>query len=734
MSTRQLRKLQRQRELEIAALGDKEQAKVEDESDDPPSPPISKGSLFANLIDLEDIEEDENLSQVHEVEIEPIDTNPRHTSGTEKSKKSKSKLKLKSKNGKYKNKLTEDPEVKIKEGLGGDDIEKALRELGIENQDTKKSQGSVTENVDDPIEKICALLCIHGKNLKVANEMRKLFGKTAVEDKHGPRDMAEQETIRRQQNLDEPIELETVLKANNPPGKGISEVILRRNFFIQGRSDWPKGTLGGLSMEEVKSEKPDGIVEFRYVHNQSYQKVQNHFYMGVEMGDPQFLVNLLVKNPDHISLLLQVSRIAKSLGNNSLSSDLLERALFFLGKAATSHFTSKLSQGKARLNFARFENRELWLAGYHYIKSLMMKGTYRTALEWAKLLLSLDPENDPYGMRLLIHNLSLRGHECKWLFDFYDTGLHIQRSINGDSRSQSFYSHTSPSLALAAIYTKNRAKAREILRESMIRLPWLYYSLFRDLNLDIPPCLMSYYEPESEADVLFTKIYISQTKDLWVTPETTSLLMEIGNTITKIEYIIHNDYSKLVTLNVVRFVYLDGSPEMLGLIPMELRNYNINSDSDPIPPIQNIVSYVMRQRSMNRDILHGRSDYLVVDRLNNNRESNTDEGFHERYLYEETDTGAVYPERTPRAVSIETAIRLYRYILRNRSPENVNENGNQNENENEYNVDDNYTDDNHTTIIDDEEEDDCDDDNREDGILNDTTNNQNSSSLNSDRL
>ncbi|POS87057.1 hypothetical protein EPUL_001778 [Erysiphe pulchra] len=672
MSTRQLRKLQKQRELEIAALGVKEHTEVEDESDDPPSPLISKRGLFASLIALEDIEDEGNISQEHEDEIEPIDTYARHTSET-KIRKSKSKSKSKSKKSKNKNRQTKDLEIKTKEGLGGDEIEKALRQLGIKNQDKKKSQESMTKNSDDFLKKICALLCVNGKDLKVANEMRKLFGKTAVEDKTGPRDIAEQETIQRQQNLDEPVELEIVLKANNPPGKGIPEVILRRNFFIQGKNDWPKGTLGGLSMEVVKCEKPDGIVEFRYVHNQSYQKVQNYFQRGVEIGDPQFLVNLLVKNPDHISLLLQVSRIAKSLGNHSLSSDLLERALFFLGKAATSHFTSKLSQGKARLNFDRFENRELWLAGYQYIKSLMMKGTYRTALEWAKLLLSLDPETDPYGMRLLIHNLSLRGHESKWLFDFYDTGLHTQRSINGDSTPQSFYSHTCPSLALAAIYTKNRVKAREILRESMIRLPWLYYSLFRDLNLEIPPCLIDYFEPESEADALFTKIYIFQTKDLWDTPDTTSLLMEIGNTIAKIEFVRHNDYNKLVTLNV------------------ELSYYNINSDSDPIPPTHNIVSYELQQHSITRDILQGHSDYLVADRLNTNRESDTDDSFTERYFYEENDTGEVSPRRIH---PLDAAISFYRYILQNRSPENVNENSHQNENEDNVN---NNSDDNNNT-------------------------------------
>ena len=93
-----------------------------------------------------------------------------------------------------------------------------------------------------------------------------------------------------------------------------------------------------------------------------------------------------------------------------MSADLLERALFNIGRSAHSSFGNQLQQGKAKLDFLLAENRELWLVGWRYILNLGMKGTWRTAYEWAKLLLSFDTE-DPYCMRLLIDQLALRGRQ-----------------------------------------------------------------------------------------------------------------------------------------------------------------------------------------------------------------------------------------------------------------------------------------------------------------------------------
>jgi hypothetical protein len=296
----------------------------------------------------------------------------------------------------------------------------------------------------------------------------------------------------------------------------------------------------------------------------------------------------------NISLLLQVSKIAKDQTDHALSSDLVERALFTFGRATQSLFATKLSQGKARLHFARPENREFWLAGYQYIKSLIMKGTYRTALEWAKLLWALDPENDPYCMLLMIHHLALRAYESQYLLDIYEN------EMLGDWST--FITHMSPSLALAAMQRKQAVTSRSLLLRSIQRLPWLFCRLFQELNLNNPPPSIWGAEPRSDAENLFSEIYIRQTKDLWNTPEATALLMEVAHASDKLNYrdlpILDN---KKITLNVARFVYLDNTPTLMALVPSQLLHRSTNSDSDPLPPDRNIFSWDSQRMFFSRD-------------------------------------------------------------------------------------------------------------------------------------
>jgi hypothetical protein len=258
-----------------------------------------------------------------------------------------------------------------------------------------------------------------------------------------------------------------------------------------------------------------------------------------------------------------------------------------------------MSQGKARLDFARPENREFWLAGYQYIKALLMKGTYRTALEWAKLLLSLDPEGDPYCMRFMIHHLALRCHEFQWLLD-------ITPVYNLQIFKESAGSALTPlpmmiSQAYAAMALRDGPGCRSYLSEAMQNVPWLFTRLFKELNLDAPKSIWG-QEPRTDAESLIAELYVLQTKDLWNTPEATALLMEIAHTIPKAD---GERFPKIpnteMTLDVVRFVYLDNRPALMSLVPSQLLHRSNNSDADPLPPDHNIFSYPAQ-----RNAIHGR--------------------------------------------------------------------------------------------------------------------------------
>lgn len=230
-----------------------------------------------------------------------------------------------------------------------------------------------------------------------------------------------------------------------------------------------------------------------------------------------------------------------------------------------------------------------------------MKGTYRTALEWAKFLLSLDPEVDPYCMRFMIHHLALRAQEFKWLTELYESEiLSLWETLDGsgDHFPNPAINHFLPSLAFAAMQLREGAKCRKILTDSMQKVPWLFGRLFKELNLDVPPSIWG-IEPRNDAETLFTEMYVLQTKDLWASPEGTTVLMEVAHTIPKVDIssIPRVDNSEM-TLDVVRFVYLDNTPALMALAPSQLLHKSNNSDSDPIPPNTNIYSYEAQRQKL----------------------------------------------------------------------------------------------------------------------------------------
>lgn len=287
MSSRQLRKLQQQRELELAQAKLQAEAEEEESEDEPiASASKSKGSLFANLAALEDEAQDEDEDEKEAIQSQPELSEPEHNPAP-KPKKPKKKKKAKNKT---KDKAVEEEKPKN----GTDEIDAALRELNIKQASRPSAPSQPT--LDPEYERVCKLLGINSQHLKVANEMRNLFGRTAVENHDDAGGPVGRGARRRQRGQNQQVDLETALKGHHAPGKGLSELTLRRNNFIQGKEEWPKGTTGGLTMAITGIPTENGTQEFKYEHDQNYQHLQQAFQAYVEMGDPQNLIGLLVRN------------------------------------------------------------------------------------------------------------------------------------------------------------------------------------------------------------------------------------------------------------------------------------------------------------------------------------------------------------------------------------------------------------------------------------------------------
>lgn len=261
----------------------------------------------------------------------------------------------------------------------------------------------------------------------------------------------------------------------------------------------------------------------------------------------------------------------------ALSAELCERALFTFGRVTTSAFRQNIEQGRARLDFRRPENRQFWLAGYYYLKTLIRKGTYRTALEWTKLLYTLDPR-DPYAMRHFIHPLAIRAHEARWLVDFLD-----QVDATGDNRDTVYLRQ---SVVLAKLQLGDTEGARAELTAGMNRVPWLYCALFQELNLDTPPSIWG-INAHSDARSFWVKLYIYQAKDLWNNSQATSLLQSVAKGLEKVDITNLPADDSPADLGATRLAFLEGQTSLLSAAPRELIEMQPNYEFDPMPPPEN---------------------------------------------------------------------------------------------------------------------------------------------------
>ncbi|KAI0205683.1 transcriptional repressor TCF25-domain-containing protein [Astrocystis sublimbata] len=596
MSSRQLRKLQKQRELQQLELASPANADSDESEDDAPIPRAKpKPGAFSAFAALggddgdDDGDGDENDVNNSADEAAHTETSPQTTKSPDRAEPPTASSKKSKKKKKKKGNQSSTPATSKTQASKSDDIDEALRQLNLFNPKTDLSTGTPHDTArSKAYERICELLRINTYNLKVVNEMRNLFGREAIAAAMNEEN-EERARTQRPRHIPQQVDLETYLKGQ--PGKTLPEVTLRRNPFLPGKDTWPRAPTEGLSMTQLKegtsAKHQPGTVEFGFAHDASYNMLEQEFFKFVQMYDPMLLVGFLHRHPYHISTLIQVSKIAKQDQNSALSADLCERALFTFGRVALSGFRQKLEEGKARLDFRRPENRQFWLAGYHYLKNLIMKGTYRTALEWAKLLLSMDL-SDPYGMIHFIHPMAIRAHESKWFIDFCDSEI-----LDEFDTVQDYIRQT---LVLARLQQKDTAGAKALLLEGMERLPWLYSSLYKALNLDVPTSIWG-LQPRDDHEELFVELYTHQTKSLWDNAQATGLLKEAAREAKKPNHQTFG-FPPVVGRNVARFVYLDNTPSLMGHVPGDLLSTSPNWEFDPIPPSkdENIFSYDSQQQ------------------------------------------------------------------------------------------------------------------------------------------
>ena len=607
MSSRALRRLQREQEQErqLALLRATEPDGTDpDGQEDVVSPSTKSSQTKTNAFDMLDAADDGDDSELEpdvneegediETPSTPLESSILSNPAQKKRKKKKQKKKAKQKSdasGPAKAAGTDsvhEPEM--------DEIDRALEALSTRRG--RVPAESEASNTPDPAEAESAwetnatkLLGIDSKSLNPVNEMKTLFGNIVLEASESwtsPRNPR-----RREQNQQGGVDLATALTGRYSPasrGKDLGALATRRNVFVQGREEWPLATSGGLSMEyEGKMQNFEKL--YSIAHNNSYTDVQRQFRLCVESMQPENMIHLLTFNPYHIATLLQVSEIAKHQGDHSVSGDLLERALFSFGRSVHSTFPAALRDGTARISFDNGANRELYLAIWRYVQNLGMRGTWRTAYEWAKMLLQFNTTSDPYGMTLMIDQLALRGRQHVSLIELcseeaYGPSWHHLPNIQ-------------ISLSLAYLRSSQPKLARQSLAVAMHKYPYILSALGSALEISPLPRYLWGKLPSSDAEKLYSELYVTRTIDLWNTPETTSLIAEVAETMSHYQEIIASSQlaPKLeISLEEARHIMLLEIPALIALLPRRFTTLPTSS-SDVLPPPDSLSNFTARAPS-----------------------------------------------------------------------------------------------------------------------------------------
>ncbi|KAJ3662864.1 hypothetical protein Zmor_007185 [Zophobas morio] len=145
-------------------------------------------------------------------------------------------------------------------------------------------------------------------------------------------------------------------------------------------------------------------------------KYRIDFFESVESLNPDNIVAIINDHPYHIDALIQLSDLCKLSEDLAMAAEFIERALYCLECAF--HPLFNVAQGNCRLDYRRQENRPLHITLFKHLMFVGGRACCRTLLEFCKLLLSLDPDNDPLAIKLAIDFYALRAREYTWLIDF----------------------------------------------------------------------------------------------------------------------------------------------------------------------------------------------------------------------------------------------------------------------------------------------------------------------------
>lgn len=566
MSSRALRRLERQKLENELSISPEPERNGNDESDFDDSP-ISKpkANAFALLNDGDNETDDEENSDNDNKEDESTEqtrATPKQPNEPPKNKNNKKKQQQKKATTNKKKQQN-----KIVDEYGDDEFDKILEQMRIKDDQTTTL--SVTNqktlinvyDFEEELDEITTPTPDFDSNFKAftTNRLKQSLSLLSIKS------VGSLDQDNEYKNLFGNLSMNTIEDANSTTSMGMSPEMLqqfkrlakltrgwggkdrrgipgttRKLIFSKIKDDWLPTTLKPLNMEEIKPDdyvkfldyKEDtadleelqlklnkevnlGVKYFQFskINNIKERVANTRFYASVVMSpDPESLMQQLQQYPYHVETLLQVAMVLLRQGDNkSTSNALVERALFAFDRSLHKGFHELLyqaSNGLARLPYERFMNRQFYLCLFRYITALGERSTFYTALAYCKLLLSLSPAEDPLGVRYFIDFYALMSEEWKYMVQFAESPL-VTTYTRWYTPGIAF------STVLAHLKLNQEEKARGALKKAFEAHPYTAYKLYKQIGLSNDLSLSEgSFKIDTEVEIA-TETYLVRCTIMW---------------------------------------------------------------------------------------------------------------------------------------------------------------------------------------------------------------------------
>jgi len=418
------------------------------------------------------------------------------------------------------------------------------------------------------------ILKVENKFLNPENEMKRIFGSRVVQ--------SENNRSRKQRG---------------------GRTFQRGSNLVTPKPTWPNQKTG-VSMRTIESEEEG--TWFTWDHSPQYQAVQMEFLTAVDSMDHRRIMNILNKNPMHLDSMLQLSEICKMGEDSAMAAELIERTLYVL--ESSFHFSFSLANPDCHLDYRRQENRCFFIALFRQISFVSNRACYRTALELTKILLNLDPKEDPMAGILMVDFFALRARENQWLRDFY-TVLE-KKKRNPDQLPNMMYSLALATFHLSLADASLQDTADELLQDAIISFPDVLLPLLDKCSIDVPMSVStnSYFmDTRATPAALSTlcSLYVHRTYHCWKEPEVlpwlekncTAVISLIDNKVEKVLNSIEHRRIRYQGLprNIHRHVIMSEFADVVSALPVSLARAPATS-WDPLPPADSINTYTAPTR------------------------------------------------------------------------------------------------------------------------------------------